>query len=59
MDVTYTGKTMAALMDFVRQNDNSEKVIMFWNTLNSVDLSPFLENAPKPDELPEKFHRYF
>lgn len=59
LDVTYTGKTMAALMHFARQNDNAEGVIMFWNTLNSVDLGSFLENAPKPSELPEKFHRYF
>ncbi len=59
LDVTYTGKTMAALMSFVAKNQNAEKTILFWHTLNSVDLKPFLENAPNPQSLPPKFHRYF
>ena len=59
LDVTYTGKTMAAVMDFVRQGGNAEKNIMFWHTFNSVDLSPFLKDAPHPTELPKKFHQYF
>jgi len=59
LDVTYTGKTMAALMSFVATNENAGKTILFWHTLNSVDLKPFLENAPKPESLPPKFHRYF
>jgi D-cysteine desulfhydrase len=59
LDVTYTGKTMAALMSFVRTNDNAQKNIMFWHTFNSVDLSSFLKDAPHPTELPEQFHRYF
>jgi len=59
LDVTYTGKTMAALMDFVKTDENRQKTILFWNTLNSVDLSSFLENAPDPGSLPQKFHQYF
>jgi D-cysteine desulfhydrase len=59
LDVTYTGKTMAALMDFVKKDGNAEKNILFWHTLNSVDLSPFVEKAPDPKALPRKFHRYF
>ena len=50
---------MAAVMSFVRQNDNAQKNIMFWHTFNSVDLSSFLNDAPDPSALPEKFHRYF
>lgn len=59
LDVTYTGKTMAAMMDFIKRNRSNDKVFLFWHTLNSVDLNPFLENAPDPKELPRKFHRYF
>ena len=59
LDVTYTGKTMAALMSFVKKDHNSKKTILFWHTLNSVDLKPLLENAPDPQSLPPKFHRYF
>ncbi len=59
LDVTYTGKTMAALMDFAKEHHGSKKVILFWHTLNSVDLSPFLKNAPDPSGLPAKFHHFF
>ena len=59
LDVTYTGKTMAAVMSFIRQNDNAQKNIMFWHTFNSVDLSSFLKDAPDPSALPKKFHCYF
>jgi len=59
LDTTYTGKTMAALMSFARRDGNADKKILFWNTLNSVDLEPFLKNAPDPQSLPPKFHRYF
>ena len=50
---------MAAVMSFVGQDDNAQKNIMFWHTFNSVDLTPFLKDAPHPTELPAKFHRYF
>ncbi len=59
LDVTYTGKTMAALMHYVKDPANAKKTILFWHTLNSVDLSPFVKNSPDPKSLPQKFHRYF
>ncbi len=59
LDITYTGKTMAALMCIVSKDDNASKNILFWHTLNSVDLAPFLKNAPDPRSLPHKFHKYF
>lgn len=60
LDITYTGKTMAALMSFVKRNaDSANKTILFWHTLNSVDLQPFLDNAPDPQMLPPKFHHIF
>ena len=59
LDVTYTGKTMAALMDHLKRGGNARKTILFWHTLNSVDLNCFLKCAPKPDSLPAKFHCYW
>ena len=59
LDVTYTGKTMAALMSFIKRNDNAGKNILFWHTLNSIDLAPLLEDAPGSDSLPPKFQAFF
>jgi D-cysteine desulfhydrase len=59
LDVTYTGKTMAALMDYVKSGGNAGKTILFWHTLNSVDLNCFLKCAPDPTALPAKFHCYW
>lgn len=58
LDVTYTGKTMAALMDYVKAG-NENKTILFWHTLNSVDLQRFLACVPEPNALPPKFHCYW
>ena len=59
LDTTYTGKTMAALMSFLKRDDNVQKHILFWHTLNSVDLAPLLENAPEPESLPSQFQKFF
>jgi 1-aminocyclopropane-1-carboxylate deaminase/D-cysteine desulfhydrase-like pyridoxal-dependent ACC family enzyme len=59
LDVTYTGKTMAALMDYVKEPENANKTILFWHTLNSVDLQRFLACVPEPNSLPPKFHCYW
>jgi D-cysteine desulfhydrase len=59
LDVTYTGKTMAALMDYVKKGQNANKNILFWHTLNSVDLRRFLKCVPEPGSLPLKFHCYW
>jgi len=55
---TYTGKTLAGTLDYSNRNGWRDKVILFWNTYNSVDLSA---QAAEVDyhELPEAFHRYF
>lgn len=56
LDGTYTGKTLAALMDADRINVH--KNMMFWNTLNS---RPAPESVGTVDyhELPQAFHHYF
>jgi len=58
LDGTYTGKAFAALIDDVEKRDLKDKVMLFWNTYNSRDLSRFI-NAVDYRKLPRCFHRYF
>ena len=51
LEAVYTGKTFAALIDFVKKG--GEGPILFWNTYNSVDFSDILKDfsvdaLPKP-----------
>jgi len=60
LETTYTGKTFAALLDFIRINKKivKDKTILFWNTYNSRDFSVILENLDY-HYLPEKIHWVF
>lgn len=39
LEPTYTGKTFAALCDFIRTHEDGNEAILYWHTYNSVDLS--------------------
>lgn len=56
LEGTYTGKTMAALIDRERQNDG--RPVLFWNTHNGHDLSAITDRIDYR-VLPAAFHRYF
>jgi D-cysteine desulfhydrase len=59
LDVTYTGKTFSGLVAYCKENPQAKSQnIIFWNTLNSVDLNPV---ADKVDyhQLPAEFHKFF
>jgi 1-aminocyclopropane-1-carboxylate deaminase/D-cysteine desulfhydrase-like pyridoxal-dependent ACC family enzyme len=58
LEGTYTGKAMAALIDDALKQDLKDKVILFWNTYNSVDSSKAI-SAVDYHNLPRCFHRYF
>ncbi len=60
LDTTYTGKTMAAMLEFMEKEENKSKKILFWNTYNSNDLDKYLRET-KFDfkKLPKKFHKYY
>lgn len=60
LDGSYTGKTMAALTDHVREGgrDAGKEVILFWDTYNARDFSDTIEGIDY-HELPRPFHRYF
>lgn len=54
LEPTYTGKTFAALIDYVRTKkiDFKDKTVLFWNTFNSRDFSNIISkmdyhNLPK------------
>jgi len=58
LDGTYTGKTMAAIIHDAHTKKLSNKVVLFWNTLNSRDFSDAI-SAVDYHDLPRHFHRYF
>jgi len=58
LEGTYTGKTLAALIDDARSGKLQRGTVLFWNTLNSRDFSEAISNLDYHD-LPRCFHRYF
>jgi len=60
LETTYTGKTMAAMLEFLEKEENKSKKILFWNTYNSNDLDKYLrETKFDYEKLPKKFHKYY
>jgi D-cysteine desulfhydrase len=59
LDTTYTAKTMAAMISFIKDHGLKDKNILFWHTYNSRDLAPFLDPECTPAKLPGEFHPYF
>ena len=60
LEPTYSGKTFAALLGFIRANkrDIKDKTILFWNTYNSRDFSSILKKVDYHD-LPQELHWVF
>lgn len=58
LDPTYTGKAMAAMIDFAKSPANKGKNVMFINTLNSRDLSQQAASVNYKD-LPKDFHQFY
>jgi len=59
LEGTYTGKTMAAFMDFMSLPARRNCPALFINTYNSRPLDPLLESCPGPEILPESVRDYF
>jgi 1-aminocyclopropane-1-carboxylate deaminase/D-cysteine desulfhydrase-like pyridoxal-dependent ACC family enzyme len=53
LDPTYTSKALAALVRDAEAERHGKK-LLFWNTLSSASLEPFLRDAP---DVPEEFVR--
>jgi 1-aminocyclopropane-1-carboxylate deaminase/D-cysteine desulfhydrase-like pyridoxal-dependent ACC family enzyme len=58
LEPVYTGKTFAAVLDFISDAVHARDTILFWNTFNSVDLT--LESqAVDYHQLPKGLHHCF
>lgn len=58
LDPTYTGKALGGGLDWLRKQGLQDRVVLFWNTYNSVDLTYFIKDADYR-ELPKAVYRYF
>ncbi len=56
LEETYTGKTFAAFLDFVKTQGRG--VFLFWNTVNSLDFNETVEGV-NYRLLPQEFHELF
>lgn len=58
LEGTYTRKAFAALIDAGRKSSLRDKVLLFWNTYNSLDFSKAIATIDY-HQLPRSFYRYF
>jgi D-cysteine desulfhydrase len=58
LDPTYTSKTLHGGLDWLKKRGETDKVILFMNTFNSVDLTPNIEGTDYK-ALPASLHKYF
>jgi len=58
LEGTYTGKAFAALMDEGNKSVLRDKVVVFWNTYNSLDFSRAIATIDY-HQLPRSFYPYF
>ena len=58
LEGTYTGKALAGALDYMRRNHLEDKVLLFWNTHSSVDLSHLVKDMDYR-QLPRALHSYF
>jgi D-cysteine desulfhydrase len=59
LETTYTGKTMAAMLDLAARPPYRDEPLLFWHTYSSVDPGAALPQLPDWRELPPAFHRFF
>ncbi len=58
LENTYTGKTFGAVNDWGSRPENHGRTALFWNTYNSVDLSPIVSRLDWR-QLPESLWQFF
>ncbi|MBM3167131.1 MAG: pyridoxal-phosphate dependent enzyme, partial [Chloroflexi bacterium] len=60
LDLTYTAKAFAALLDFVKKHrELGNTPILFWHTYSSVDLTTIVKQDHDYTKLPKSFHDVF
>jgi len=58
LENTYTGKTLAALVDDARSGGLEDKTVLFWDSYNYRSFDDLIADVDYR-ELPEEFHTYF
>jgi D-cysteine desulfhydrase len=58
LEPTYTAKTFAYLLDYLRDPAHAVETVLYWHTYNSVDLSREAEGVDYR-ELPAELQRFF
>jgi len=58
LDPTYTGKTFAGMLHFIREQGIEDEPVLFWQTLNGTSLDEHLP-AEVPHNLPKALRAYF
>jgi D-cysteine desulfhydrase len=58
LDPTYTSKALHGGLDWLRSRGEQDKIVLFMDTYNSVDLTPNIVGADYK-ELPKSLHKYF
>ncbi len=58
LEPSYTSKTLYGGLDWLKRRGEQDKVVLFMDTFNSVDLTPQISGANYHD-LPKPLHRYF
>lgn len=59
LDTTYTGKTFAGLLHFIKEKGIKDEPLLFWNTYNSIDISHLKKPEITYKDLPKSFHKIF
>ena len=60
LDLTYTAKTMAAMLDFIKKHPEMNSApLLFWNTYNGVDFTEIIRKSHDHTRLPGKLHWCF
>lgn len=59
LEPTYTGKTMAALIDQRDRMDLADRNVLYWHTLSGVDLSDRIASADIEQDLPDEYMQFF
>lgn len=61
LDPTYTAKAFSAVIDRARAIDDasSAPVLLYWHTLNGIDLSERIASAEPLRDLPSSYHAFF
>jgi 1-aminocyclopropane-1-carboxylate deaminase/D-cysteine desulfhydrase-like pyridoxal-dependent ACC family enzyme len=59
LEVTYTAKTLAAVLDFAARQPVGTPPILYWHTYNGVDFTKVIMRNHDYTNLPGCFHRFF